>query len=481
MRTGSGLCAAIMLLGIPATCAEAGGALQSPVSDFLQAHCVTCHDATTSSGGLDLTALRFQLDDPANFQRWVEIHDRVNRGEMPPPDEVDVPPEGQRKGMVAVLARELTTADLKRQRAGGRVAMRRLNRSEYENTMRDLFEMPGLQVKDLLPEDGRYDGFDKTGSALDLSAVQLRRYLEAADFVLDEAMAHEARPMVFRHRFRRIGGLAQFFEATFPMYEGKVDLELIDRAYPRPGQGKALHLIDRLPFLQEMDSLGILTHARPSWNAEVENFSPFHSGLYRIRTSLWSFHLKDGEVLPTDRRQSFALTANGRLLDYFDAPSMEPQEHEVVVWLNEAETLQLNPANLWGNFNRAYNHDGPAVAVDYVDIEGPLHDSWPPASHRRLFGDLPLARIPFERDREYPRQPVKPKRKPGYRPNHVDGPESARFCQRPGDKAGRFGDRFRPAAARTVFHGDPRTGAAVRAVGSLGTQAEAAGCVARAA
>ena len=48
-----------------------------------------------------------------------------------------------------------------------------------------------------------------------------------------------------------------------------------------------------------------------------------------------------------------------------------------------AERLELNPANLWGNFNTPFNYEGPCVAVDYVDIEGPLHDSWPPASHRR--------------------------------------------------------------------------------------------------
>src|SRR5690606_37582451 len=96
---------------------------------------------------------------------------------------------------------------------------------------------------------------------------------------------------------------------------------------------------------------------------------------------------------------------------------------EAVVWLNEAETLELNPANLWANFNTAYNYDGSGVAVDYFDVEGPLNETWPPPSHRRLFGNLPLAELPFGRDREYPRQPIRPRRRPGFRPNHVDGKE----------------------------------------------------------
>ena len=73
--------------------------------------------------------------------------------------------------------------------------LRRLNRTEYENTLRDLLDLPGLKVKDLLPEDGRAFGFDKSAAGLDLSYVQLAKYMEAADVALDAAIApHAARP-----------------------------------------------------------------------------------------------------------------------------------------------------------------------------------------------------------------------------------------------------------------------------------------------
>lgn len=445
----------LLLIGAIANIAAAAD-VPAPVRKFVETNCTSCHDADSKSGGLDLTALVVDLNDAATFNRWVKIHDRVKSGEMPPPDKDNKNPQPlkDRDNIVKQLAGELAATDNQRQRSQGRVPIRRLNRTEYENTMRDLFSLPGLQVKELLPEDGRADGSDKASTALEISAVQLRKYLEAADYVLDEAIAHEDKPMVFRERFRRIGGLAQFCECTFPITKGRVDMSVVEKIRPRDGS-QGIHMRDYDPHLRAMDSLGITTHARPSWDAVIENFSPFHSGYYRLKTSVWSFNYNKGEIGQTDRMQSVALTANGRVLAYFDAPSMQPKEFETVVWLNEAEVLELNPASLWANFNHAYNHEGPGVAVDYLDVEGPLNDIWPPASHRRLFGNLPVAELTYEKDRDYPRQPVKPQRRPGFRPDHRDGKEFQKqqsiwtaASSRPKDDARRLLKDFLPRAFR---------------------------------
>ena len=390
--------------------------LPQPVRTLLDRHCMACHDTAEKSGGLDLATLGLDLGNPATFARWVRIHDRVEAGEMPPPSSSDTLTSQDRAALIKSLGSLLTQEDARRQRSEGRVALRRLNRTEYENTLRDLFAMPGLAVKDLLPEDGRIDGFDKGSDALEISAVQLRKYLEAADHVLDRAIVRQDRPMVYRTRIRRIGGLAQFGECSFPIKEGRVDLDQVKAL-------RQMRLPERLPHFETMDSLGILTSARESYRPEVGNFSPYHSGYYRIRTSVWSFDYKAGEVKTARRMQSLALLANERLLAYFDAPSLAAREHEIVVWLNAAETLQLNPANLWPNYYNPLGYDGPCVAVDWVDIEGPLHEDWPPVSHRRLFGNLPLAELSNEKNRPVPRQPPPPLRHPGSVPNHKDGHE----------------------------------------------------------
>jgi hypothetical protein len=437
--------------------AVAGHAFALP-APFLEKHCLDCHDADAKKGGLDLTALGEDFTNPAVFARWVKVHDLLKAGEMPPPDRKDQPPANERDSAVKNLAGRLNGADQQRQREAGRVPLRRLNRQEYENTIRDLFSLPGLKVKEMLPEDGRYDGFDKAAAALDLSAVQLRKYMETADAVLDAAIVRQGKPMLWQHRFRRIGGLSQFGECSFPIIGGKADVETIAEIWRVREDGRNMPLQEREPRLRMMDSLGIITHARPSYIPEVENFSPFHNGFYRIRTRLWSFqydHKKGGELLPAERMQTFALTADGRVISYLDAPSLAPKEHEVVAWLNAGETLELNPANLWGNYHRPTNYVGPGVAVDFVNVEGPLHEEWPPASHRRLFGRLPIAELPFEREREYPRHPGPPNRKPGFRPNHVDGTEFQKnqpvwtaASPRPAEDAERLLKDFLPRAFR---------------------------------
>jgi hypothetical protein len=431
------------------------------VRKFLEKHCFDCHDAATKKGGLDLTAPLADFTDAATFAKWVKVHDRVRAGEMPP-SKKDQPVAAEREVMLKELARSVTDADSRRQRENGRVPLRRLNRTEYENTMRDLFSLPGLQVKDLLPEDGRFDGFDKASQSLDLSAVQLRKYLEAADVALDAAIAHQDRPLVWKQRCRQIGGLHSFGEASFPINKGKVDIFQIKEMALKREDGRTMSLQVREVLLNATESLGILTGTRPSFTPHVGNFSPFHSGFYRFRTSVWSFHhdpKNNGELKPGERAQSFALTASGRVLAHFDAPSLKPKEHELVVWLNAAEEIQLTPANLWGNFNNPLNYVGPAVAVDYVDVEGPLHDTWPPASHRRLFGNLPIAQLAVKKDasppESYPRQPPTPKRHPGARPHHVDGPEFNKWqpvwtaaSPRPAEDAERLLADFLPRAFR---------------------------------
>ena len=80
----------------------------------------------------------------------------------------------------------------------------------------------------------------------------------------------------------------------------------------------------------------------------------------------------------------------------FDAPPNQEKVHEFVTWLNKNEIIGFNAASLAPGAQtrgklRAMGFTGPGIACDYLDIEGPLHDVWPPRSHKALFGDLPIA------------------------------------------------------------------------------------------
>jgi hypothetical protein len=133
-----------------------------------------------------------------------------------------------------------------------------------------------------------------------------------------------------------------------------------------------------------------------------------YPGRYRVRTSLWSFQWDRGKVLPARgteaaRLSVVQLTGDGRggqhpsyVLGYYDAPSLKEREHEVITWLNHNEIIGFNTASLalvhnYARKGHAMAFTGPGIACDWLDVEGPLHDVWPPVAHQRLFGDLPLA------------------------------------------------------------------------------------------
>ena len=163
--------------------------LPAAAQAFIDRHCASCHDDVEKKGDLDLTALALNPGDPKNFDTWVKVHDRVSSGEMPPKKK-ERPSASDMKKFVGTLASELSAAE-KAVSSEGRSTRRRLNRYEYENALRDLLQAPWLQVKDSLPEDGEAFRFNKIGEALDISHVQMARYLGAAEYALRQVAARE--------------------------------------------------------------------------------------------------------------------------------------------------------------------------------------------------------------------------------------------------------------------------------------------------
>lgn len=389
-------------------------AAPEPVASFLDRHCFECHDDTTKKGGLDLTAGWPDPATPDGFTRWLKIHDRVESGEMPPPKSERRPNPAETAPFLAALARDLTAAEAARLDAANRTGLRRLTRAEYENTVRDLFDLPGLAVQNGLPADGSAHGFDKNSDALDISHVNLARYVEAADRTLDLAIATQPEPPT-RQTVRL--SLAGNYEPNIMLMQGDAVL-LRDRAHDPvfPPAGKHAHINqgahEQLGIFKRGSSVGVFRHEDESWNAYFRKFAALYPGRYRVRASLWSLWWEKGKILPARGVEAARLSVvqfneNGRggqhpsyVLGYFDAPSLEPQVHEMEVWLNQKETIGFNTASLapvvlyrvgtWGQVDRTMGFTGPCIVSDWLDIEGPLHEVWPPNSHRLLFGELPI-------------------------------------------------------------------------------------------
>ena len=90
--------------------------------------------------------------------------------------------------------------------------------------------------------------------------------------------------------------------------------------------------------------------------------------------------------------------AKAHLVGYFDAPADEPAVVEFVDHMEPRTSISILPYGLPSAQTvhkiGAETYDGPGLAVDWVEVEGPLNDTWPPESHRRIFGDLAQAPAP---------------------------------------------------------------------------------------
>ena len=159
---------------------------------LLRDHCVPCHNAEKQKGNLRLDTIAFTMDTVANAELWQKILNAVNSGDMPPEGEKSPQPEIKTRFLEA-LAHTLVDARRVLSDSGGKSIIRRLNRREYANTLRDLLGVP-IDVSDLPPDSGG-GSFDTVGSALFLSSDQLERYLAIGRRALDDAFAlHSVSP-----------------------------------------------------------------------------------------------------------------------------------------------------------------------------------------------------------------------------------------------------------------------------------------------
>src|SRR5688572_28660188 len=180
-----------------------GGQSGSPVDDgrvaaFLALHCMECHEGDRAKGDFRLDRLPRDLADDASRERWLVVLERVRAGEMPP-EKKPRPAQGEVRQLTDWVHAGLKAADAKRA-AEGRAVLRRLNRVEYENTVRDLLGTD-VDLREMLPPDTSLHGFDNVGDALHTSSFLMERYLEAADAALNMAIANGPQPPLVKKRY----------------------------------------------------------------------------------------------------------------------------------------------------------------------------------------------------------------------------------------------------------------------------------------
>jgi mono/diheme cytochrome c family protein len=176
--------------------------------EFLARHCADCHGESKPEGDVTLS---WPADDAgllAQRTLWETALRRVEAGEMPPQDQPR-PEAAEAASFVAGMRQRYAEADLRAPADPGRVTMRRLNRVEYRNTIRDLAGVDFDPTTDF-PSDEIGHGFDTIGDVLTVSPLLMERYLDAAEAVMERAIPSTPPPVAKRRR------QAQYTEPASP-------------------------------------------------------------------------------------------------------------------------------------------------------------------------------------------------------------------------------------------------------------------------
>jgi len=220
------------------------------IQPFLDQNCFDCHDAQTKTANLNLEAYTDVSGVAKDRTRWELVLSKLRHGDMPPSTEPR-PDPAQLQAVTHWLATEFDREDKLAPPYVGHVAPRRLNRTEYNNTVRDLLGVDFQPADDFPPDDSGY-GFDNNGDVLSMSPMLMEKYLKAAEKIARTAVygVEALKPTSYTHQPWYID-----FDTT---KEVKTDYDETGLSMPY-----ALHVTQRFPVEGDYDLTAILRGFMP--------------------------------------------------------------------------------------------------------------------------------------------------------------------------------------------------------------------------
>ena len=349
---------AVSIAELPTALGQAHS-LKSELQPLLTAHCIDCHEGKDAEGHFDLTELGDDLSDRETARRWVLVHDRMVKGEMPPQGEPRIA-TAKKSAAIKTLSTVLMRAD----RARSNVVLRRLNRTEYEATIRELFGIE-VRVKNMLPLDTPTDGFDNVGEGLAVSAEAMQAYLRAADATLDAVFGPPTKPKYIRH-----------------------ETNLLDQK-DHLGNSFIAHRFGEM-FRKTKD--GVIIFQSRYCPSNLVNFARLRApaGTYHVKIRVRAVQSKEPVTLRIYGGDTIVGRREMHLVGYYDIPPEKWTTVEFKDRLVEPNGTFLPKCyGTEGTRKDADTYPNPGLEIGDITIEGPIEE-WPPLSRSRLLGEVDL-------------------------------------------------------------------------------------------
>ena len=326
--------------------------LRADILPTLKTYCWDCHGDGVRKGDVNFdgcTNIQVLL---ADRRLWERVLNNVQSGEMPPKKRKTQPSLVERTNLVAWLDHTLFPIDPANPDPG-RVTIRRLNRTEYNNTIRDLVGVDFEPASDFPQDDVGY-GFDTIGDVLSVPPILVERYLSAAEAIFDEAII--SGPLVPRPRrinpdkivgHAGTAGLATLVSNSqmTTVYEARLDAEYLVRIQAYGDQAGD----EKVKMQLRMDG-------------------------------------KDVELFEVRRTRGASKAYENRM-------RLSPGRHTIgVAFLNDyyKETM-VDEENGKGRPIKRKRIEDRNLQVEFIEVTGPFSDQPPPltAAHRRIFSQSP--------------------------------------------------------------------------------------------
>lgn len=329
---------------------------------FVETYCIRCHSGKDPKAGLSLEPFRDSSSLVKQRKTWEVVLSRIATSEMPPKGQKK-PPVAEAVAFADLIAAVFDHHDRNAKPDPGRVTMRRLNRVEYRNTVRDLVGVDFDPTEDF-PSDDIGHGFDNIGDVLTLSPFLMERYLAAAEQIMSKAVMPNPPPVIKRN-------LNSIYTEPASGESGKLAVNGF-----RPMRTSGTKFIELGPI-----------NTPYKWDADGDYV--FRTRVYATTDNgkpLKAYIFVHGKDLPNPSPDSaFAgLLGNpqrpARLLKTFTVQATKPEDAEI---LEVPVPAMANRHRMYVAIDKA-PEGGPQATlwVDYLALDGPLDPR--PRSHRVL-------------------------------------------------------------------------------------------------
>lgn len=382
------------------------------VRTFFSKYCSDCHGAETQEADFRVDTMLKVSKTAVDAEYWQLVLDNLNLGEMPPKGERQ-PTDGEREAVTEWIDQELRRARKALAGHSGEVVLRRLNRTEYEYTIEDLFGVRG-DFTSGFPADATADGFDNNGAALMLSSEQITQYMRAADFVINRAIQTGSRPKTNRsvftlHDFNReawanhrkqLERRKQNFDDLTPAEQQRTR-EMIEKLKTNPHDGFSFPVWQdgklRTPTPDDGPEVDAVIAIKASYGAPTTRrvFTARTPGWYRFQITAYAASNQGEPVRLKISYGSFHQGTIPEVADIIQLTNDRPRDFEYRLYLQPHNLVKMEmiDGTNWAPREKLVELPGPFVAIRSMEMEGPLFDQWPPVGHRFLLATRETASL----------------------------------------------------------------------------------------